>query len=245
MKTTTLAGIILCALPAAHAQNQPEVVAPKAKISGAASTTLRSSYFVSSGDELHDGLVLQSDLVLSHADLPGWSLIFWHSLDLEGGSDSGSFGNEFDVVVSKEWTLSDSLSLTVSLAYYDEPAPKLFGLGSEDIFVPEVALTKKFGKWTTSAKAALYVPFEGGEEPWLLSVGASRDVLGVNVAAELAYDTGGFGADSGFVSSVALTKSWELGRGWSLNAEATVWLPFTGDRRKAELVWGIGVSKKF
>jgi hypothetical protein len=244
-----LAGFLLCATPAARAKDitLEDVTPAKKKLEVAFSSTLRSSYFVGSADELLDGWVLQSDLLFTHADLPGWSLLFWWSTDLEDGSQSGSFGNELDIVLMKDVDLGNDWTLGLSLAYYDEPRnPNLFSWGDEDIIVGGVRLTKKLGELTVFGEAELYIPLSDSEEPWLLSVGASHPLaLGVNLAATLTWDTGGFGADPGFVSSVALTKSFEIGGGWSLNLEATEWIPFTGDRRKAELVGGVGIGKKF
>ncbi len=221
----------------------------------AASSKWVSQYVGDAGAVFYKGAALHNEFTFTHIS-SGVSLDFWGSNSFKKPAIKGSYGNEFDVTLSRAWDMY-GLNLEVGAAYFDLAGESVFsGSRSGDVLQPYVQISKEVAeKFTSSVKLEYAMPAVGND-PGLKGLHVHFTLkhnaelspnFSVSQKLTATYDDGAYGFDRALIGAYELAPTVKLSEKLSLNGSILVIGPLTSvnDGRKAEVVGSIGISTTF
>lgn len=207
------------------------------------------------GNILHDKPVIQTDLFVS---LPkGFYFDFWHSAGLDGTGLSSDSGDEIDYTVGWSGEVKN-LNLDIGAYYFD--CVDIFKSPRGDFVEPYLEVNKSFDisknqrltpyvwfGFIYSAKEdefghGFYTRF-GVKHAWQIN-----PKLRFSQKANLFFDDGACGFDSGVLGEYRCDLSWQISKSTTLDLISVKAItPFTSlsDSRKTEIVYGAGITRRF
>ncbi|KPJ55272.1 hypothetical protein AMJ47_00100 [Parcubacteria bacterium DG_72] len=207
------------------------------------------------GNILHDKPVIQSDIFVSFPR--GFYFSVWHSAGLDGTGLSSDAGDEIDYIVGWNGEVK-GLNLDFGILYFD--LVDLFRSPQGDIIQPYLELSKDFNVFGNQ-KLAPYVwfgfPYSAKGDEFGHGFYTRLGVKHVwqigpkfifSQKANLFFDDGACGFDSGLFGEYRCSLSWQISKSTTIDLISIKAIdPFTplSDNRKTEIVYGMGVRYHF
>ncbi|MBZ9577712.1 hypothetical protein KJA13_01600 [Patescibacteria group bacterium] len=207
------------------------------------------------GNILHDKPVIQTDLF---ASLPkGFYLGIWHSAGLDGTGLSSDNGDEIDYIVGWSGKVG-KVNLDIGAYYFD--LVDIFKSPHGDIIEPYFEISKGFDisdKHCLTPYVWFGFPYSAkGDEfghgfyvrPGVKHAWQITPKLTLNQKANLFFDDGACGFDSGLFGEYRCSFSWQISKSTTIDLISVKGItPFTSlsDNRKTEIVYGAGITYRF
>lgn len=215
----------------------------------AGSSFLLSKYLDDNATVIHDGAVLQTQLVGAHQS--GFYYGVWSSFNAQGADD----------VDEIDWFLGYSmevglLAIDVGIAYYD--LYRLFGRSEDDAWVPYIQLSESLAAGIWELQPFLNTEVWMVDHEGALEDGGLRARLGLRVEGEwldrtwtsrtsLFYEDGLFGLEPGSTFELQVAAVSALGDKTRLSFPTFTLMSPVGDAdgRMTQAIVGIGLETEF
>lgn len=206
-----------------------------------------------------DRPVFQTTTTLSHRS--GFYGLIFYSTGLDSNfNEVGKYDDEIDLGIGYEYDFGKGWSVDVGVTYFNEA--DLGKLSGEDIWFLNATLSKSIlGDGTsytnlpsvsTFMSVCSYIPnpnsgTDGNEViDFGLRIEPSIGIVSIPVTFAIAYDTGGFGIDAGFVARACAAVNWQISERFSIMAPlVTAYQPIDRDDIEDEIAFGGSITWTF